>query len=258
MKTLLLVLSMLLAPGSPLTAQTVLFGKSAAFRGLPQLAAIQLDIDASRDTTTPGNTPTSIPDWSGNSRTMTVNGTPTVQTVSSRNYYRFNGTTDYFSLAAQNVASTWGITSAFTVIAVIKNDLGAGNNRPLYWWTSSAEANEFTAWYQFSDNNAYLDCGNTAAGGRISGAVAANTALKLVSLRRNGSSGKMREDGVDKVTSNSFSDSLDSGSATFYFGNIGGSLFDGDLGRLVIWNVALTDDELTYAESQLRSYWGTP
>jgi hypothetical protein len=206
------------------------------------------------------NNVTTWADQSGNGRDLTQ-GTAgkrpagTAVTLNGLAVVRFDGSDDELGRATQNLQATWGITSAFTLAYTRRCNTGAGTSRPVFQWAPAPVTNEFTLWDAFTDDNLYMDCGNTGAGGRVNAAANPGTAWRRTVLRRNGTAFDSFREG-SALFSASYSANLATGSASFNLGQIGGGFASMDLAELCLWNRALSDPERAQVDAWLSSRWG--
>lgn len=158
----------------------------------------------------------------GSDATQSTSGNkPTYQTgeINGHPAVLFDGSNDFLEIVGLDAVADWAITDAFTVLAILKSNSGSGSFRPLWFFRPNNDNNEnFSCWYQYSDNNAYLDCGNWTSGGRVSGPVTTNTNWKTFTGRRSGSQGDIWENGANVLSSSAYTDSLMSGSDNFILG----------------------------------------
>jgi len=217
------------------------------------LSGLQLWLKADALSLSNNDSVTTWTDSSGNGRDLTTAFAPTYKTsiVNSKPAVRFDGVHNELSITA-NLATTWGITNAFTVFIAMKNAGGTGTFRPIYQFNEGDTSNQLDLWYQYSDDTAYMGCGNLASGGRVSGSVTSNTNWMVVSGRRSGSSGDIWQDGVNVVTSSAYSDSLDSATASFKIGvNTAANWLAADIAEFILYSGALTTTERRNVESYL-------
>lgn len=196
------------------------------------------------------------PDASGNGRDLASSGgaRPTLQTaeVNGHDVLNFDGVSQTMQSSSQDLAATWGITNTFTAFFAIRTNSGPGTDRPLYYWSPGA-GNEFGCWYQFTDNNAYVDCGDTSGGGRASGAVTSNTAWKVVVIVRNGAQVDIYEDGVNVLSVGGLTDGIDSGSAILSIASLASNFHDCDIEECGFYNVAISPGDRADLEDYLSA-----
>jgi hypothetical protein len=215
---------------------------------LTATVGLELWLDASVLTGSDGSTVETWTDLSGNSRSPTqptVGDRPTLQ-VAERNGLSalYFGGTDILNLASQNVG-TWAVTTNFTAMVVAKRDAGAG---VIYSFDNGVEEFNF---YPYVAGDLNVDCGDVASGGRVTDTIADVTTWTVWFLVRNGNDLVVYQDGVS-VATGTFSDNMASGSGTFSIG----SGFEGHMGEVAIWGVALSAATLEDLFARAAAKWG--
>lgn len=209
---------------------------------------------------TGGATVTQWNDQSGNGRNLTaVSGNPngTTNTLNGKNVVTF--TLDTMQISSQNLNTGWGITTAFTVILVKKNDTSANVLNGVYYWTAGG-SNDFTFWDTYNDNFMYLDCGPLSGGGRITGVPTGGgtSTWDRVYARRNGTAGDVIRNGTTVLTGTyTGNPSLGSATNNFDIGAVGTiPCWNGQLAEMCVYNRSLTASEYTQFDTYINQRWG--
>lgn len=165
---------------------------------------------------------------------------------------------DFLTRASVSLSSLVA-TNAATIFAVLyQTDSDAQNALLGIYAPSLANSFNILATYE---NVVYFDLGDANSGGRISVAQPSgwDNAYHTLELYRSGTSGVIRSDGVDLLSSSGFTDTLDvTQVGTLYIGGaaVAVVLHTGYFVELIIYNRALTTDERTSVRGYLSTRTG--
>jgi len=250
---------------SPLTANEVMQNYRALvgrFSSVSAISGLKLWLDASVGVTYDASSLVSQwNDQSGNalhvsqavaaSKPLYVNAA-----IGGKPAIRFDGGNDLLVRTAV-LGSNLVANNEGTIFLVVRQDASKVENTPFAWaHASGIRLNAHFTWA----NVFYLDFGNFAAGGRISGAQPStwDDQPHIVQVYRDtGNAGLVKVDSTT-VASGVFTSTFD-GTLTsdFFIGGFGGSYgFKGDIAEMIIYNRGLTTTERSGIEAYLGSKYG--
>lgn len=187
-------------------------------------------------------------DQSGNGRDATcslatyqtnvLNGKPVVRLASGGKV----------TIAAQELALSWGITDQSAVYAVVKL-VFASQIRLFEWGPNSGDL--IGLWHQFSDGNDYFDHGNISVDGRISGSVSSVAGTwEIINTLKTSTTGTVNQNGSSVLTGGMTGALTVVSPADFTIGTVSSGL---DLAEFIVYSAPPT----TLQKAQLASYFST-
>jgi len=235
---------------APFMVKPPAVGGDTPFDIVTNYSGLRLYLNADYETLNDGDPVSTATDRSGNSFNFTASSTvrPTykVDIVSgTNNAYAFDGSNDQLSRASFSLTNFIGYTSNTVMVALV---LTNKSSQQLFGGGSSGSWTVFTP----VSGSFYYDDPQTSA--RLNGTAPANFTNRwcVLELYRDGANSKIIYNGTQVATKSDCTGAVTDASQTIYIGSGGGGAYLlGSIGRIAVWNRALSDAE----RGAIRTNW---